>query len=503
MSENDTKSYRRSVAGSVGSGMKSIIGGEKRFYTLVHKISSQYHKAGESQPIIVDEIEIGRDSKCQVRFDESFSTVSRRHAAIVRDGDNWKLVQLSQTNSTYLNGHKVEKEWYLQNGDEIQLSTNGPKLGFIIPDGKAGTVGSLGLTSRLNLFRQQALRPYKTAIWAVAALLLFVCIGGGILLSRTNNELKNEANARIEAEANWLAEKEKMQEAMNEMAKQNADISSLLEKTKQDMSQMKKDMAKRKPSVAPVQKGSSEGGMFTNCFPNIYYIQVIGFDYSFEGESGYISCEEEDVPSWSGTAFLLSDGRFVTARHVIEAWNYSADDELLMALNIIANNGKLNAHFVCASSSGDYYECTSDMFVFDNSRDMSAITENNYKISQASPEDTDGDYAYVKTDLKGGLQFSDSKSQTLAMGEKLTVLGFPYGIGASNSGITPIYGSAISASDGLVDGVILTTDTNYEHGNSGGPAFALDSNGAPVVVGLISSGLGRNLGFIIPISAVK
>ncbi|MCR4860724.1 MAG: FHA domain-containing protein, partial [Bacteroidales bacterium] len=142
--------------------MKSIFGGEgRRYYTLVHKVSSQYHKAGESQPIIVDEIELGRDPACQVRFDENFPTVSRRHAAIVKDGDNWKLIQLSQTNTTYLNGHPVQKEWYLQNGDEIQLSTNGPKLGFIIPEGKKGLVSSIGLTARLNLFRQQALRPYK------------------------------------------------------------------------------------------------------------------------------------------------------------------------------------------------------------------------------------------------------------------------------------------------------------------------------------------------------
>ena len=118
-----TQTYKRSLAGSVGAGMKSVFGSEgRRFYTLIHKVSSKYHKAGESQQIIVDQIELGRDPACQVRFDESFTTVSRRHAAIVKDGDNWKLVQLSKTNSTYLNGRKVQNEWYLQNGDEIQLS---------------------------------------------------------------------------------------------------------------------------------------------------------------------------------------------------------------------------------------------------------------------------------------------------------------------------------------------------------------------------------------------
>ena len=98
-----TQPYKRSISGSVGAGVQSLFGnGGRRFYLLVHKVSSKYHKAGESQQIIVDEIELGRDPHCQVRFDETFVTVSRRHAAIVKEGDNWKLVQLSQTNSTYL-----------------------------------------------------------------------------------------------------------------------------------------------------------------------------------------------------------------------------------------------------------------------------------------------------------------------------------------------------------------------------------------------------------------
>ncbi len=88
--------------------MRSVFGGSgRKYYILEHKVSSQYHRAGETQEIIVDQIEIGRDSRCQVRFDESFSTVSRRHAAIVKSGDGWKLVQLSTTNKTFLNGVPV------------------------------------------------------------------------------------------------------------------------------------------------------------------------------------------------------------------------------------------------------------------------------------------------------------------------------------------------------------------------------------------------------------
>lgn len=153
MANKTVKTHGTTFAGSIAAGMGSVFNpGGRKYYILEHKVSSKYHKQGESQEIIVDTIELGRDSRCQVRFDESFSTVSRRHAAIVKDGDNWKLVQLSSTNTTFLNGKPVKDEWYLQNGDEIQLSLNGPKMGFIIPTGNKATVGSIGLTRRLSLF---------------------------------------------------------------------------------------------------------------------------------------------------------------------------------------------------------------------------------------------------------------------------------------------------------------------------------------------------------------
>lgn len=223
-----TQRYKRTIKGSIGSGMQSLMGSERRFYILEHKVSSKYHKAGENQQIIVDQIELGRESTCQVRFDESFSTVSRRHAAIVRDGDNWKLVQLSQTNSTFLNGHRVQKEWYLQNGDEIQLSVNGPKMGFITLAGKKGTVGSLGLTRRLTLFRQQALRPYKYAI-AALSILLVLSVGGlgtwSYLKSSEYETLIADAQNRLEKLKGKNSELEKL---IADAAMEQARLDSLL-----------------------------------------------------------------------------------------------------------------------------------------------------------------------------------------------------------------------------------------------------------------------------------
>jgi len=112
-------------------GKSTVFGGSARPYCILeHRTGSRYHEAGEKQKIIIDHAEIGRDPNCAVRYDEQFETVSRRHAAIIRNGNDWKLVAMSKTNPTFVNGKMVQGEWYLQHGDEIQCAVNGPKLVF-------------------------------------------------------------------------------------------------------------------------------------------------------------------------------------------------------------------------------------------------------------------------------------------------------------------------------------------------------------------------------------
>lgn len=114
------------------------------------------------------------------------------------------------------------------------------------------------------------------------------------------------------------------------------------------------------------------------------------------------------------------------------------------------------------------------------------------------------DYAYFRSGRSEGLPFNTMLSTNLLRGTKLEVLGFPLGLGANSAtDINPIYGSGIVAVNGLQNGVILTTDTNYEQGNSGGPVFKANVNGVLEVIGLVSAGAGRVTGFIVPIAAVK
>lgn len=252
-----SETYKKTVKGTLGAGVSSLLGGVSNYYVLEHKVSSKYHKIGEAQEIIVDYAEIGRDRDCAIRFDESFNTVSRKHAAIVKKDDNWKLIQLSQTNSTLLNGHKIADEWYLQNGDEIQLSVNGPKLGFIIPPA-TGKKTTMNLTHRLSLFRQQALRPYRNAVLTLGIILLLV-IGGGV---GYGIYMKKQADASAAAAAAKQAELEQqLLETQKQLINQTEKLISLtqqLDSTQQEAMEAKIKALKAEAQSAKDQKALSK-----------------------------------------------------------------------------------------------------------------------------------------------------------------------------------------------------------------------------------------------------
>ncbi|MDR1898268.1 MAG: FHA domain-containing protein [Prevotellaceae bacterium] len=503
-----TQAYKRSLSGSVGAGMGSLLGGSgKQYYILEHKISSKYHKAGEAQEIIIDQVELGRDYKCQVRFDETFETVSRRHAAIIKDGNHWKIVPLSQTNPTILNGRRVQKEWYLQNGDEIQLSVGGPKLGFIIPTGKKSTVGSIGLSRRLSLFRQQALRPYKVAM-TVLSILFLLAIGGLSTWTIYGDKKHKEQLGEIERRNIAMADSLKRQhnKVMDSLQTEIAAVKGSLDQ----VAVMKRDLERKMREIQQRQNAAPQGGTgsapvvnnaaIEACIPHVFFVHLHTIEFSDGNET-----ETVDVNLF-GTGFMLDNGRFVTARHVAEPWFFCADaegvDQPMLKLNLLAHNGgKVVAHFKAYPNTGEILEFSSDKFTCNRSNDVEKHTEDGFRAMIASPDATD--WAYINMNKSGGLPFDNSRSTSLETGTVLTVLGFPRTIGANSpQDIRPVYGNGTVSIQGLNNGVITTTNTNYEQGNSGGPVFYSDGNTLKVI-GIVSAGMGRTIGFIVPVSALR
>lgn len=424
----DTQNYKRTIAGSVGSGMGSLLGASGRtYYILEHKNSSKYHQAGEVQKIIVDQIELGRDGSCQVRFDESFETVSRKHAAIVREGENWKLIHLSHSNPTLVNGNVINGSYYLQTGDEIQLSVGGPRLGFIIPQGRQALTSSIGLTERMNLFRKQALRPYKTALTIMGIVLILALAGLGTwnytldkknealvyVVDRQTDQMEqykyqldslDKERIRLEYQQKDLAAKlrnsdgdnEVLKSQLNNVREQLSYVNSMAYKTDNEMAALKEELNANKKELAMNESDNEAYNTFEedseedikeesagaskdlrDYYDNIYTIKIDRIVVEKDGISFDPGIQLSDIIC--GTGFMLNNGNFVTDRQNIHPWIYGdeqwKDDWRLLMAECVGAGCNVIIHYRAYSTRGTGKPLTfvNTDFKYDSSDDVISL----------------------------------------------------------------------------------------------------------------------------------
>jgi hypothetical protein len=231
----------------------------------------------------------------------------------------------------------------------------------------------------------------------------------------------------------------------------------------------------------------------------IYNIAVEKIELVLNGEK-----EENDSVKWSGTGFKLADGRFVTSRHIIEPWFYN-NEKFFYNLNIFANNGgKIIVHFKASSNSGDSFRFTSEKAVCNRKQDKSTIIEEGgYRITYSPTDARANDWAYIDLGYKMGFTIDKTKSSSLSKGVNLYIIGYPNGWNSKAfSNTNPSTKELITEKEGLTDGVIKTTVSNFEQGYSGSPAIYKAADGSLFVVGIVSSGLSNVPGFIVPISSL-
>lgn len=501
---NQTTQFKRTVSGTINSGMRSVFGGDgRRYFIIEHKDDSATHRRGEQQKLIIDEVFIGRDKKCQVLIDEQFGTVSREHAVIVREGDQWKLIHRSSTNDTFVNGQRVMGEQMLQNGDEIQLSYNGPRLGFIVPQGEQSFVKSIGMTARLNLFRQQALRPYKTALVTICIIFCLAIAGlvAGLLMANKETRLaKGEAAAAIEQSKNAVEQTKAAQEEISGLRKI---IDGFRKSGSRTSSSNIVPATPSRPADVPLS------GNLTSFEPYVYFVKMTKFTISAPKSSDAYDIIGDDPWEYYfvgdetplATGFITSDGYFITARHVVEPWAYWANiDEgnTFTVANVLSQLGAIiDATIVAESKTGDQRVFHYTDFNVSRKNDKKVEIGDGLSIYLANGSD----YAYRKVNVHSNIVADAQLSKNLPAGARLEVLGFPYGRGGDKNDIRPQYTYATTSNTGLLHGVIPVTGANYENGNSGGPVF-YKQNGKYYLVGLVSTRHGNNSGSIVPISAI-
>ncbi|MGE3166636.1 MAG: FHA domain-containing protein [Planctomycetota bacterium] len=103
------------------------------------------HDAGRRDVFPFRTLVIGRDSDCDVRFEQTRDLEVSGHHAEIRTGDDRTLTvaDLGSTNGTWLNGKEVTDERPLASGDIVELGPGGPRLRVTILRGVIG--GLVGL----------------------------------------------------------------------------------------------------------------------------------------------------------------------------------------------------------------------------------------------------------------------------------------------------------------------------------------------------------------------
>ncbi len=177
---------RRSLRQTMAHGIRALGGANVPNYTLLYLNDSKNKKKGDFQTIVVPYVEVGRGGSCVIQYSDAYPTIHRKHAAILWDKGQVTLKHLGN-NPLMVNNYLVNGQQILQNGDEIQFSTNGPKVRFNIA---AQKIGETRFTDRVVMFTQQALKPYKKAVTALSLLIL------GTIGFAINNTLEfNKAQA--------------------------------------------------------------------------------------------------------------------------------------------------------------------------------------------------------------------------------------------------------------------------------------------------------------------
>lgn len=483
------------------TSMTILTGGNVPAYTLEYLSPSKNKDAGNFETIVVPYIELGRSGSCTIQYGEDNPTVSRQHAAIERRDNNYFLLQLSSTNPSLINGVPIGKEGQLNNGDEIQLSLEGPRLRFNITP--AGT-SNLGFTKKINLVISQASKPYRRALYTLATIFILVCAAGAWFIYSQHKQLRTIEAANKELKMKREQDSLAYQQEMNKSA---AMFNDLIQGKKKHIEEI--NMLNTQIQILAEKTDLKDTEIYQAVKDNIYFLQVGEIKVIYpDRSSGNLN------KSWVGTAFLCDDGKLVTARHCIQAWRFS-EDEILNNINFCENNGGEVIIKFKAYSKIDtiefYYD---DVIVSENDIILPYVQDNRatkYTRKRAPSRDFKSDWAYVNTgrSLISNISYDKELSTSLKAGEKLYVFGYSLASGGPDrKNVESLFSESRVARSGVSpEGVITITDRNYEPGSSGGPAFVIDDNTIKCI-GIISfsmlhGGESTSIGGIVPIANIK
>jgi FHA domain/Trypsin-like peptidase domain len=474
---------------SIGQTTARNNNAEGVFFSILFLNNTRSYSQNTYRKVIVTKCFFGRDESCTIVFSNDDNTVSGRHACIEYDGQHFYLIHLSQSNPTLLNGKEITEigiKKQLKNNDEIQLSRVGPLFQFKENDSKLSK-----LTQRFQRFAQTTLRPYKIAIGVLLGVLILAL--GLIIFQHFKYEPLLQITETIQTQRQADAQK------MIELNRQNTNLQLAMKQGFAFNTNLHQP-TKTQPMTAATDVQSEVKKMSGS----IYLIRAKSINLLFtDGSEQQI--EFKKGQGWNGTGFLCLDGRFVTARHVIEPWLYfDKNDVDMIRLNMIATQGgKVTVNFEAQSSNFLTIKFTNHSFTSNTASNRHATgttaTGESVALTKASLQN---DWATMKTKYKSGnVLFDAALANNLSQTQTLHVLGYSNGDALQENGkLEPLYSTTTVAQSGTIKGFINVSNRNFEAGASGGPVFA-NREGQFVAVGIVVSKIGE-IGRVVPVSKI-
>jgi hypothetical protein len=497
------------------TGMTILRGGNVPAFTLEYLTPGKRKNAGEFETIVMPYTEIGRDNTCNVQYGDEYQTVSRKHAAIERRGNEYFLIHISQTNPTLLNGKAVANEAQLKNGDEIQLSVEGPSLRFnVTPTGTA----SMGFTKKIGLVTRQAIKPYRTLVmFLLVSIIIIGGIGGWFIYYQSKKvivlsaDLKKSEERRVQDSIRLAADAEQFAQQTKITSRELEALMNSNSKNIEIINQLNKKISDLPTAVTKIQPG---GTVFYEQFrESVYFLEVAEIFVSMpDGSSQKVNMR------WTGTAFLCSDGKLFTTRHCIQGWRFSKDEVSQVINYAELNGGKVFVKFR-ATSINNWFEFDYSNVVLDDTKDKT-VTQTidqlkgrkkvKVKILFKYADDWSRDWAYFQTDKISNIEYDKDLSTKLKAGEKVYILGFSLGKGGPSEGkVNPLFSESSIGQEGVsASGLITVTSRSFEQGNSGGPVF-VQTGDKFKVIGIVSkgeldaTGSFATIAYVVPIANTK
>lgn len=529
MSKETLITGQKSLRQTMAQTGKVLFGKQVPNYTLYFIDPTKTKRAGEHTTIVNPYIELGRASNNVVQYGEEFPTVSRKHTSVSFENGQVIVVSLGK-NPTYVNGQEVQGKRILNNGDEIQLSSNGPRIRF---NSTPTNTSNMKFTQRMGLMAEQALKPYKQLVAALFILLLAV-IGTGLWYGiKTNKELTTVSQDLVETRqkadklnSDLNANKARLQEMEVKGETQSAEYKRLqgyTYKLKQDLDQTKMELSDitMPPPSDEGGKGLVHGGNSLkeptvssfNDLPSIdvFFTGATMVEIAFPGQSlKQIKASDYNQDFlYTGTAFLTKNHELISARHVFQPYRFSQSGDIYQIIALYeAMGATITVYFKALRKDGNLaFDFTDKNINYDDSGDITVTLLDKdgktYPYKKAIPGSSD--WAYITlNNLTGEIEYNRELSKSLRMGETLHAIGYSYGkmLQPQEGDLIPLYSKATVAQNGLVNHIITVSNRGFGSGHSGGPVFKW-VNGKFVVVGIVSAGVGAEIGIIVPVANLR